>query len=255
VAAVFYLQVRQILGDRRLVLLALFLCLPILLSGAVRWGSGFAPHADPEAKELGVAIFLFLLYPQVMCELLSLLFAGSLVSAEVDGQTLTYLFTRPVPKWRILAGKYAACCATLAPPVVASLVVSWLVLDAAGGLRLLFAMCLGVCASLVAYAAVFVFIGVVVPGRAIAVGLLCAMFEFILSYVPAVLNNLTVTYYLRSLVARTLGTPVPVEMQRMVGAASFPLACAALAAITLVALAAASWIVHQTEFVVARSDG
>jgi ABC-type transport system involved in multi-copper enzyme maturation permease subunit len=253
-AAVFYLQVRQILGDRRLVLLALFLCLPILLAGAVRWGSGFAPGADAQSKELAAAIFLFLLYPQVMCELLSLLFASSLVSVEVDGQTLTYLFTRPVAKWRILASKYAACCVTLAPPVVASLVIAWFVLDAAGGLRLLFAICLGTCASLVAYGAVFVFIGVVVPGRAIAVGLLYAMFEFVLSYVPAVLNNITVTYYLRSLVARTLGTPIPAEMQRIVGAASLSLSCAALAAISLTALVGASWIVHQTQFVVARGD-
>jgi ABC-2 type transport system permease protein len=246
--------VRQILGDRRLVLLALFLCLPILLAGAVRWGRGFTPDADLETKQLGVAIFLFLLYPQVMCELLSLLFASSLLSVEIDGQTLTYLFTRPVPKWRVLASKYAATCITLAPPIVVSLVVSWLVLGATGGATLLFGMCLGVGASLAAYGAVFVFIGVLIPGRAIAVGLLYAMLEFVLSYVPAVLNNLTVTYYLRSLVARILGYPIPAEMQRMVGAASFSLSCAALAGIALTALVTASWIVHQTEFVVARSD-
>ena len=46
-AAVFSLQVRQILCDRRLLLLALFLCLPIMLAGAIRWGGGFTPGANP----------------------------------------------------------------------------------------------------------------------------------------------------------------------------------------------------------------
>ena len=43
VAAVFFLQVRQFLCDRRLLLLALFLCLPVALAGAIRWGGGFTP--------------------------------------------------------------------------------------------------------------------------------------------------------------------------------------------------------------------
>ncbi len=253
-AAIFYLQVRQFLCDRRLLLLALFLCLPVVLAGAIRWGGGFLPGANSDNEQLGVGIFLFLLYPQMMCELLSLLFASSLVSVEIDGQTLTYLFTRPVPKWRILAGKYAAMWVTLVMPVMASLVVSWLVLGATGGARLLSGMCLGVCASLLAYGAVFAFIGVVLPNRAMAVGLLYAMIEFALSYVPAVLNNLTVTYYLRSLVARILDLKIPLEAQRIVGGASLPLSCAALLGIVLAALAASSWVVSQTEFVVARSD-
>ncbi|HVC98024.1 MAG TPA: ABC transporter permease [Pirellulales bacterium] len=254
-AAVFSLQVRQILCDRRLLLLALFLCLPVVLAGAIRWGGGFTPGAQPDDEKLGVGIFLFLLYPQAMCELLSLLFASSLVSAEIDGQTLTYLFTRPVPKWRIVVGKYAAMWITLVVPVVASLVVSWMVLGAVGGARLLSGMCLGVGASLLAYGAVFAFIGVVVPNRAMAVGLLYAMIEFALSYVPAVLNNLTVTYYLRSLVARILDVKIPIEAQRIVGGASLSLSCAALAGMVLAALAAASWVVSQAEFVVARGDG
>ena len=116
-------------------------------------------------------------------------------------------------------------------------------------------MCLGVCASLLAYGAVFVLIGVIVPIRAMAVGLLYAMIEFALSYVPAVLNNLTVTYYLRSLVARILDLKIPIEAQRIVGGASLPLSCAALVGIVMAALAASSWVVSQAEFVVARGDG
>jgi ABC-type transport system involved in multi-copper enzyme maturation permease subunit len=258
-AAVFYLQLRQVLGDRRLVLLALFLCLPVLLAFIIRWGRGFTPDADSETIRLQVGVFLFLLYPQVMCELLSLLFASSVLSVEIDGQTLTSLFTRPVSKWRILFAKYSAICATLAPPVVVSLVISWLVLGGnfstgAGGPRLIMAMTLGVCASLAAYSAVFTLIGVVIPGRAIAVGLLYSMLEFALSYVPALLNYLTVTYYLRSLVARVLGVAIPVEMERMIGAASFPLSCAALTTMVFAALTAASLVVRRTEFVVARAE-
>ena len=81
--------------------------------------------------------YLFLLYPQTLCLLLALLYGASIPGSELEGRTLTYLFTRPIARWRVVVGKYLAIVAAMLPPMLGSLVIAWFLLGQPGGAALL----------------------------------------------------------------------------------------------------------------------
>lgn len=197
------------------------------------------------------AIFLFLVYPQVICLLLSLLYGTSVLGHELDNKTLPYLFTRPLRRWQFVLGKYLGIVAALAIPTCASLVVSWAILTRLNHPDVLGGVLLGTLGALLAYNAVFILLGFITPRRAMIAALLYGiLFELVLSFVPALINQVTVTYYLRSLVTGVIGVELPREVARSVGDASVALSCLALAAIVAVTLSASSLMAARREYVV-----
>ncbi|MBM4062739.1 MAG: ABC transporter permease [Planctomycetes bacterium] len=221
-------------------------------AGTVRsWRISYVGQDDVPAFDTYCAIYLFLLYPQAVCLLLALFYGTSVLADELDGKTLTYLFVRPLPRWRFVAGKYLGIVASLALPTAASLGAAWLIAGAPGGATLIGALLAATLAALCAYNALFVLFGFLVPRRAMIVALLYGVvFEFVGSFVPALVNEFTVTYYLRSLVARLLDVEIPREIARVVGGASVPGASLALLLITVVSLALAARLAARREYVV-----
>jgi ABC-type transport system involved in multi-copper enzyme maturation permease subunit len=200
------------------------------------------------------SIYLYMFFPQVLCLLLALLYGTSLLGRELEGKTLTYLFTRPVARWKVVAGKYLAIQAAVLPPTLLSLAVTWYLLRQPGSPGLLGAMAVAAGGATVAYNALFVLLGFLFPRRALVLALVYGVFEFLVSLIPALINTITVTYYLRSLVRR-LGPYTDVEklepeLQRMVGGASLETAAAVVGGITLVALLAAAIMASRREYVV-----
>ena len=197
------------------------------------------------------AIYLFMLYPQAICLLLALFYGTSVLGSELDGKTLTYLFVRPLPRWKFVVGKYLGIVTALAVPANFSLLASWVILGAEGGLALFGGMLLGTIGALIAYNAVFIFFGFLLPRRAMITALLYGLiFELVLSFVPALVNQFTITYYLRSLVVEILDLEVPHEIARIVGGASIPGALLALTAIVGVTLALSSILASRREYLV-----
>jgi ABC-type transport system involved in multi-copper enzyme maturation permease subunit len=84
-------------------------CLPILLAKAV----GQQP-ATALQTTFGIELFVLAILPP--------LFAAPAIGEELEDRTATYLWSRPLPRWSILAGKLLA----LAPFVMAILVASWI---------------------------------------------------------------------------------------------------------------------------------
>jgi hypothetical protein len=83
--------------------------LPIALAKAVA--------AQPETAlttTFGIELFVLAILPP--------LFAAPAIGEELEDRTATYLWSRPLPRWSILAGKLLA----LAPFVMAILVGSWI---------------------------------------------------------------------------------------------------------------------------------
>lgn len=241
---IFVLQLRQILGGRKLLLLALFLTLPILLSLLVRYAGGFGGGGDTPA-----GIYLFLLYPQSMCLLLALLYGTAMLNSEIEGKTLTYLFTRPVRRSTIILGKYAAIVVSLLIPSWVSLAASWCIVGLPGDGRFILGLTLATTVAVFAYTAVFGAIGIVFHRRPMIIGLIYAVvFEVLLSFIPAVVNTLTVTYYLRSLVVRTISDEIPQELARAVGGADLTTSGLVLAAIVGVALALSCIVSERREY-------
>jgi ABC-type transport system involved in multi-copper enzyme maturation permease subunit len=255
------LQLRQMLGGRRKWLVALCLILPVLLtlatvgSGLFRGPQpGSLVHNDRPSLEAVAAIYLFLIYAQAASLLLALFYGTSVLGEELDGKTLTYLFTRPVPRWQFVGGKYLGIVIALLPPTLLSLLLSWLVLSAPGGPSFFGAMAIGTGGALLAYNALFVLFGFLIPRRAMVTALLYGMFiELFLSFVPAMVNEFTITYHLRSLVVAMLKVDMPREIARMVGGATPAAAMLVLLCIVGLSLGLAAMLAARREYVVKDS--
>lgn len=100
---VFAASVKELVRRRRLVFIGLVCLLPLLVTVMWRvWGTG---HFAPEAF---FSNLVSLLYLQLLIYIVGLAFGVPTVHDEVDGRTITYLFTRPVSKVAIYAGRLSA---------------------------------------------------------------------------------------------------------------------------------------------------
>lgn len=252
--AVVELTLRQMLGGRRIWFALMLLAIPILLVAMLRMAAGFGLEA--QAEPYARALVVYALYPQSMCILLCLLYGTSLLAAEIEGKTLVYLVTHAQPRWSVLVAKYAATAVALTGLCLASMSVSFLVAGASMGVRLWAALAASVTGACVAYTAIFALLGLLLPRRSIAVGLVYVLvIEFALSLVPALVNEGTASYYLRSLAfqiadidLRQLSDQDLGPLPRMFGGASLLHSVAALVAMTALALAGASAWFHRSEY-------
>jgi hypothetical protein len=201
-------------------------------------------------------IYLFAIYPWILALLFALLYGPALLGAELENKTLTYLFTRPVSRWKFVFGKYLAVIFILIPAMGLSLFISWLFLERPGGWNLFAANLLASCGGILAYNALFTLLGFLVPRRAVVLSLIYAgVFEVALSFVPALVNNLTVNYYLRSIVFELVDIQLPEEAAsaiRLWGGASLTTSLCFLAGVTLVSLWLSSSMAARREYVIAE---
>jgi ABC-2 type transport system permease protein len=245
VSALFRLTLRQVLGGAKVWLLALFLGLPVLLLAIVLSARGFRL---PD-REVALGLYYFVLYPQTLCILASLLYGSSLLAAEIEGKTLVYLFTRPVPRWRVLLQKYLATVAVLAVLTLGSLSACFALGAFPGGLRMYLTLSVAVVVALLCYTAIFALLGLLVPRRAIPAGLIyAAVVEVLLSWVPALANELAVSHYLRSLSLHLSGRTLPPEVLEFVRPVPLAQCLVALAVIPTLALCASALLVHRREW-------
>jgi ABC-2 type transport system permease protein len=203
--ALFTLTLRQLVRGRRLLVLVLLYLIPVALALTARLVDSPAP---PDILELAL---LFALVPHALVPLTALLYAGSVIQDEVEEQTLTYLLTRPLPRWALYGVK---------------LLAAWLI---SAGLTLVF--------TTLTYAAVFLgspeLWGTVLPGKALLLSAIlalalfayCGVFGLIgiltrrslivgvgymlllegaVANIDFVARSLTVVYYVRILSARWL---------------------------------------------------
>ena len=233
---------------------------PIFLLLAVLAAEGFDFPEDDEVDVEGVALstFLYVTYPQALCILASLLYGASLLAGEIEDKTLVYLFTRALPRWRVLLGKYLATASVLSAMCGASMTIAFAAVRRARRL-----WCLGsardhdLVGACFAFTAIFSLLGLLVPRRAIPVGLIYAVVvEFLLSTVPAVVNELTASFYLRSLAWHVADVELPRKVSRdferevvpVIAGADAGTAVGALVAIAVVALSLSAVIIHRRQW-------
>ena len=209
----------------------------------------FSP--DDVSISMICTIYLFVLYPQVICLLLALFYGTSVLDHELGAKTLTYVFTRPLPRWKYVVGKYLGILSVLAVPASLSLLGSWALLGGELDFTTYAALLACTLLALVGYNAVFILFGFLIPRRAMIAALLYGVvFELLLSLAPALVNQITVTYYLRSLMVELLNLEIPAELTAMVGGAGLSGGLLGLAVITLVSLALASLLASKREYVI-----
>jgi ABC-type transport system involved in multi-copper enzyme maturation permease subunit len=250
---VFGLSLESFVWGGRSALMALLLGLPLVFAVIYR----LVLVAKLPARVTGFDLYghIVALYDvRNVVPLCALFFAASLIADEVEGKTLTYLITRPVPRPAILLGKFAAYVVTALVFVWPVTVVTFFLLATARGTDGLSARVgvlfqdLGVLAlGLLAYGALFTLLGVLVR-RPVIPGLLFLYGWELVVFVPGHLPRFTVTAYLRSLLSHR---PVEEGMSQFFGQVLFGTgeSLLALGAITLLALTLAFRIFSEREYV------
>jgi ABC-2 type transport system permease protein len=201
----FLLTLRQHLRGRRLLLLCFFFCLPALVAIlAQAYGSTLSP------QELEFTL-VFTLLPHALVPLAALLYASGMIQDEIEEQTLTYLLVRPLPRWALYATKLLATYLLTAVLTGFFVVVTYIAIyvgQPGDWGNVLLARALPVAAllalALVAYCALFGWLGLYTRW-ALVVGIIyIIVFEGILANIDFAVRRLTVMYYFRVLSERWL---------------------------------------------------
>jgi len=212
---IFDLSLGQMLWSRRSVFLGILLGGPVVLAAliAILTRTSLGAFRINGAAVGGTTIFgmiIWLLYIRFILPILGVFYGTSLIADEVDDKTITYLFTRPIPRSAVLLGKYLAylaCTVLLVLPSV--MLVYFLIVPVGGGsiaaafpsLVMDFGMLI---VGLAAYGAVFALVGARIK-RPLVVGLVFAFgWEPTVLLFPGYLKRATVAYYLQALVTHEM---------------------------------------------------
>jgi ABC-2 type transport system permease protein len=211
---VFDLSVGEMLWSRRTIFMALVVGAPVLISVIMRLLDALgAPIFRVNGMQMaGPAIFglmIWIFYLRFTIPVLGVFYGTSLIADEVEDKTITYLFTRPIPKGAVLLGKYFAYLACTIFVVLPSVVIVYLCIvpmrGSLGGsfidlIKDLTLLAIG----LAVYGSVFAVIGARFK-RPLLVGLIFIFgWEQAALAFPGYLKKFTVAYYLQALVPHAM---------------------------------------------------
>jgi ABC-2 type transport system permease protein len=257
---VFDLSLGEMLWSRRTIFMALVVGGPVILAVVLRIVEMFGLPAlrINNVRVQGATIFgvmIWMLFVRFIVPVLGVFYGTSLMADEVEDKTITYLFTRPVPRGAVLLGKYLAYLACTVLVVLPSVVLVYFAVvplaQVPGSFGQLVADLGILAAGLAVYGALFAFIGAWLT-RPILVGLVFAFgWEPVALAVPGYLKQFTVAYYLQALVPHTMPADGALSaLQGLFGAPpSLGVSLGWLAAYLVVFLALAVRVVERREYV------
>jgi ABC-2 type transport system permease protein len=259
---VFGLSLGEMLWSRRTVFLLLVTGAPVFLALVARivQGSGIVPLRVNGAAVDGGSIFgmmIWVFFLRFIVPVLGVFYGTALIADEVDDKTITYLFTRPIPRGAVLLGKYLAYLACTALLILPSVVVVYFLVAPLGdgsigrAFPLLLADLGMIAAGLAAYGAVFAAVGARLK-RPLVIGLVFAFgWEPGVLLFPGYLKRLTVAYYLQALVPHAMpeDSSITVLLQVFREVPGVALSLIALAAITAGLLAVAMHSTASREYI------
>jgi ABC-2 type transport system permease protein len=264
---VFDLSLGEMLWSRRTIFMALVVGAPVLIALLLRLlvSLGLPLFEDgrsggPPIRMTGPAIFgmiIWLLYLRFIVPVLGVFYGTSLIADEIEDKTITYLFTRPIPRGAVLVGKYLAYLGCTTCVVLPSVVLVYLLVVPMRGslgaafpdlLKDLLLLALG----LAVYGAVFAFVGAKFK-RPLLVGLVFVFgWEQAALAFPGYLKQFTVMYYLQAIVPHAMpadGGVVSLIQGLFRETPSLPISLVSLAVIWAASLAWGSRIVARREYV------
>lgn len=252
---VFDLTLGEMLWSRRTVFMALIVGLPVVIALVVRLlvelGAPTLIHGVRVDGALLFGLMIWALFVRFIVPVLSAFYGTALIADEVEDRTLTYLFTRPIPRAAVLLGKYLAYLVATGCVVLPAVVLVWLLVAPIGGTMAesfvpLVKDLLVLAAGLAVYGALFAWIGATLR-RPLTFGLLFVFgWEMLALLLPGQLKLLTVAYYLEGVVPHAMPTSSAVGVIQAlfrdtpslaaslwgltaIGGASLALACRAVA--------------------------
>ena len=215
---VFDLSFGEMLWSRRTIFMALVVGGPVMLALVFRIveSLGMPALRVNGARVAGSSIFgvmIWMLYLRFIVPVLGVFYGTALMADEVEDKTLTYLFTRPIPRGAVLLGKYLAYLVCTSLVVLPSVMLTYFLVvpfaEVGATFRSL-VLDLGILAlGLAVYGAVFAFVGTWLK-RPLVVGLVFAFgWEQVAMALPGYLRQFTVAHYLQA-----PGPARPAERQR-----------------------------------------
>ena len=211
---VFDLSVGEMLWSRRTIFMALVVGAPVLIALFLRMLDAlgapvFRVNGSSMAGPTIFGLMIWVFYLRFTVPVLGVFYGTSLIADEVEDKTITYLFTRPIPKGAVLVGKFLAYLACTLFVVLPSVVIVYLaIVPIRGSLGASFIDLLKDLAlltiGLAVYGAVFAFIGARFK-RPLLVGLIFIFgWEQAALAFPGYLKKFTVAYYLQAMVPHAM---------------------------------------------------
>lgn len=232
---VLTLTVRQFLGGKAVRVVTLLSFVPALFGLIYLINPDVADARDFLIDTIVTGVVLPTLLPITV-----LILATGALGNEVEDRTLPYLTLKPLSRLRIVIEKLGGVLVVTIPTILAGLAVTYLLVvrdDAGDDLDLLWAMLAAAVAGVVANAALFLLVSLVIP-RALLAGIVYSfLWESLLSrYLPGV-RSVSIRHYVHSIFVRTLDDPfVTLE-----GAARLQSAVITLAVLTVAAVLLTTW--------------
>lgn len=177
--------------------------IPVVLALIIKLNQVLSARTSIE----GITIFselIITVYLQFLILILALFFGSSVCSEEVEGKTLTYLTTRPLPKSSIVIGKYAAYISLAIIMTAAGVVLSFFILNVdrlhkLALYKILFRDVVVLSLGLICYGAFFTFFGTFMK-KSILFGLVFSFgWENVIQYFPGSTQRFSILHYLKSL--------------------------------------------------------
>jgi ABC-2 type transport system permease protein len=202
---VMWLTFRQLFVRRRLIAAALFSLVPVVIA-LIRRGS--RPDVDPQQVQ-----FLLMLYREIvvgtLLPLAAVVFGTTAFGGEFEEGTIVYLLVKPLPRWKVVASKFAVATLSTTLVMIPALVLPWLVLGGtAVPSQVPLAYAAGIGLGALFYCAIFIVLGLS-SKRALVLGLLyIVVLEFVMSRNVAGVKSFSVREYVLTVVGK-LGSGQP----------------------------------------------
>ncbi len=210
---VFDLSLGEMLWSRRTIFMALIVGGPVILAIIVRVLETLGMPAlrvnNQRIGGMGVfGVMIWMLFLRFIVPVLGVFYGTALMADEVDDKTITYLFSRPVPRGAVLVGKYLAYLACTSLVVLPSVMLVYFLLIRFSEIPGTFGQLvtdLGLLAlGLAVYGALFAFVGAFFK-RPLVIGLVFITgWEQTAMALPGYMKRFTIAYYVQSLVPHAM---------------------------------------------------
>ncbi len=242
--AVAGFQLRRLLAPQRVVMALVGAAFPAAVIVAVRQ---IAVDLD---RDIAV-ILLYALIPEAVCMLGLLVTMCPVVADELERGTWQHVAVRPGGRRSLLLGTFVAAVAWTSMVALLALALALAATGVSQAGELVSMLSALIILSCIGRAALFALPAVIVPKRALVASVAVAfVVEYLAGFLPAVVNQLTVSLRLRSLLVRWMGwqRQLPPELDLLIDTQPAAVQIMAVLSLTAVLLFAASIILSRRQF-------
>ena len=210
---VFDLSLGEMLWSRRTIFMALVVGGPVILAVIVRVLEmlGMPALRVNGQRVVGMGVFgvmIWMLFLRFIVPILGVFYGTALMADEIEDKTITYLFTRPIPRGAVLLGKYLAYLVCTSLVVLPSVMLVYFLLVRFADIPSTFGQLVTDLAllgfGLAVYGALFAFVGAFFK-RPLIIGLVfIGGWEQTALALPGYMKRFTVAYYIQSLVPHAM---------------------------------------------------